>query len=250
MKLYLIIREPLKAFLFHLVGSVIVAFLAYFIVFHLWYPRPLHDALGVTQIFLLVLIVDVVLGPLLTFVFYKVGKKALAFDLFIIILLQFCALGYGLATVAQGRPAWVVFNVDRFDLVQAMEIDTRQLADAQAQYRSAPWTGPGWVGAVIPEDAVQRQTVLFESALGGSDIAQRPDLYRSLSKMAEGLRVRAQPLEKLYEFNDVNIVREALAHWPQAAAWFPLMARVKPMVVLLNKESSEPVAIVDLNPWH
>ncbi len=36
------------------------------LVFGVWYPAPLHQALGVTKIFLLLLLVDVVLGPLMT----------------------------------------------------------------------------------------------------------------------------------------------------------------------------------------
>src|SRR5690606_40573206 len=61
---------------------------------------------------------------------------------------------------------------------------------------------------------------------------------------------RAQPLEKLNDFNEDNVVRSALQNWPEAAAWVPLMARVKPMVVLLGENKSDVIAVVDLNPWH
>ena len=239
-----------KAFFWHLIGSSTIALLAILVVFHLWYPAPLHNALGVTQVFMLVLMVDVVLGPVLTLVIYRVGKKALVFDLSLIIFLQITALGYGLFTVAEGRPAWVVFNVDRFDLVQAMEIDKRKLEDAREEYRVLPWSGPRWVGAAVPTDPNERQDLIFESVFGGSDITQRPNLYRELREMENAVRKRAQPLEKLYEFNDSAVVRKALLAWPEATAWLPLMARVKPMVVLLKENSSEALAIVALDPWN
>lgn len=238
-----------KAFLVHLAGSVVIALLVLLLVFRLWYSAPLHDALGVTDIFLLLLMIDVVLGPLLTLLVYQVGKKTLVLDLLVIACLQLAALTYGLWTVAEGRPAWVVFNADRFDLVQVVDIDTRDLDEALPAYRNAPWDGPQWVAAVPPADPEQRKSIVFEAVQGGSDIAQRPYLYRPLSEMADALRGKAHPLEELSSYNAPEQVREVLAILPEADAWLPLMARVEPMVVLLNKERAEVVAVVDLNPW-
>jgi len=239
----------MKAFLLHLAVSALVALLAVLLVFRLWYPAPYHEALGVTHIFLLLLLVDVILGPLLTLLVFEAGKKSLVMDLSIIAALQLAALGYGLWTVAEGRPAWIVYNVDRFDVVTAVDIDTRQLDEALIQYRSASWTGPRWVGAVRPEGSEQSNSILFESVQGGSDIAQRPNLYSPLTEVAEAMRQRAQPLEKLNDFNDAAAVQDTLQNWPNAAAWVPLMARAKPMVVLLGENKNEVIAIVELNPW-
>jgi len=239
----------LKAFLLHLAFSTTMALLAMLLVFRLWYPAPLHDAQGVTNIFLMLLLVDVVLGPLLTLLVYKVGKKSLITDLAVIACLQMAALGYGLWTVAEGRPAWIVYNVDRFDVVAAVDIDARHLNEVPNQYRNASWSGPQWVGAARPDGTEQGNTVLFEALQGGSDIAQRPNLYLPLTEMAEAMRQRAQPLGKLNDFNDAAAVRDALQSWPSAAAWVPLMARAKPMVVLLGENKSEVIAIVELTPW-
>lgn len=240
----------LKAFLLHLAASALIALLALLLVFRLWYPAPQHEALGVTHIFLLLLLIDVILGPLLTLLVYKTGKKTLVMDLTIIAALQLAALGYGLWTVAEGRPAWIVYNANRFDAVSVVDIDTRQLDEAQPQFRNAPWTGPQWAGATQPDNIEQRNNILFEAVQGGSDIAQRPNLYRPLAEMAQAIRQHAQPLAKLNDFNDATAVRDALQSWPDAAAWVPLMARVKPMVVLLGENKSDVIAIVDLNPWH
>lgn len=238
----------IKAFLVHLAFSLVIALLAISLVFRLWYPAPLHEALGATHIFLLLLLVDVTLGPLLTLLVFKVGKSSLVMDLTIIACLQVAALGYGVWTVAEGRPVWIVFNVDRFDVVTALDIDQREL-DKAFEYGTAPWSGPQWVGASQPEDPEQRSRIVLEASLGGSDIAQRPNLYRPLGEMAEIIRQRAQPLEKLSDFNDATVVRDALQNWPGASAWVPLMARVKPMVVLLGENNSDVVAIAELNPW-
>lgn len=239
----------LKAFLIHLLGSAAIALITLGLVFVVWYPAPLQAALGVTQIFLLLLAVDVTLGPLLTLIVYRKGKRTLFFDLSVIVLVQLVALGYGLWTVAEGRPAWIVYNSDRFDVVQVVDIDARRLDQVKPEYRKAPLTGPLWVGAVRPEDPELRQEIFFDSIAGGSDIAQRPETYRPLAEMEEAVKARAFPLSKLSDFNEATHVQQVLNGWPAAGAWVPLMARVRPMVVLLDKDHYRVLGIVDLKPW-
>lgn len=238
-----------KAFLIHLAASVGVALLTLLLVFQVWYPAPLHEAVGVTSIFLLLLLVDLALGPLLTLIVYKPGKKSLAFDLSVVVLLQLSALGYGLWAVAEGRPAWLVFNADRFDVVRALDIDQRQAEAALPQYRSAPWSGPRWVAADHPRDIKERQGLMFEAITLGSDIAQRPELYRPVTDMADAIRRKAKPLGELSKYNSAERVSMQLQNWPAADAWLPLAAGARSMVVLLNREGAEVVAIVDLQPW-
>lgn len=242
-------RVNVKAFYIHLLVSLFFAFFALFLVFNSWYPAPLHLALGVTHIFLLLIMVDMILGPVLTLIVYKSGKKTLIFDLTVIAVLQLSALAYGLWIVAEGRPAWLVFNVDRFDVVQVVDIDQRNLELASLEYQTPPWFGPKWVGADRSASAEQSNIILFESIFGGPDIAQRPSLYRPLNEFAAAVRNRAQPIERLTDFNDAEVVAEILARWPEASGWLPLMARVQPMVVLLEKGDTKVLGIVPLHPW-
>ena len=239
----------IKAFLWHLGCSVLIGCVAVFWVFVVWYPSPLHEALEVAHVFLLVLLVDIVIGPFLTLLVYKQGKRTLVFDMGVIVILQFSALAYGLWSVAEGRPAWVVFNVDRFDLVQVVDIDQRSIEDAREDYREAPWLGPGWVGAAKPDNAQRRNELLFESVMGGADIAQRPELYRPLSELSSQMRARARELAELGDYNGSDVIKKALSDWPAADGWLPLMARAKPMVVLLNKERGQVLGVINLNPW-
>ncbi|MEO9333580.1 TfpX/TfpZ family type IV pilin accessory protein [Ectopseudomonas guguanensis] len=238
-----------KAFFVHLLGSLVIGLSALGLVFGLWYPSPLHLALGVTAIFLLLLLVDMILGPLLTLLVYKPGKKTLKFDLAVIVVLQLAALAYGLWTVAQGRPAWLVFNVDRFDVVQVVDIDARRLNEALPRYRVPAWSGPQWVAAVRPDDIERRNEILFEAVQGGSDIAQRPELYQPLAESAEQMQAKALSLSSLSRFNEPAAVANTLAVWPQASGWLPLMAREQPMVVLLTGDNTTVLAIAPLRPW-
>lgn len=238
----------LKAFLIHLMISTCIAAVVIAVVFFVWYPAPLHTAAGVTKIFLLLLAVDVVLGPLLTLIVYKAGKKTLIMDLTVIALLQLSALGYGVWTVAEGRPAWLVFGGDRFELVRVPEIDQRNIG-THYLYNSPAWTGPQWVGADLPFDLKQRNDVIFESVSGGFDIYQRPNLYRPLQEMKASIQKHAQKLSLLNEFNADKDVQNAVKKYPSVTAWLPLRAKHQNMVVLINKETAQVIAIVDLRPW-
>ena len=237
-----------KAFLVHLCVSACIATFVATLVFGVWYPFPLNAAVGATGIFALILLVDACSGPLLTLILFVPGKKGLYFDLVMVACLQLSALSYGLWTVASERPAWLVFNADRFDLVQASAIDAQRLDQAAPQYRSTPWTGPRWVGAKPSEDRELRNAMMLEAAVGGADIPQHPELYRPLEEMTDAIRARALPLDRLHDYNDPIPVTEVLRKWPTAVAWVPLMARVRPMTVLLD-EHYRVVAIVPLDPW-
>ena len=238
----------IQAFFVHVAASVFIGLITLSLVFFVWYPAPLQQALGVTQIFLLLLMVDIILGPCLTLLVFKAGKKTLVFDLAIICLFQALALGYGVWTVFSARPAWLVFNVDRFDVVQAVDIDSRKIDEALPEFRNASWLGPRWVGATKPEASEERQSIMFEAVFYGSDIAHRPNLYRPLNSFSAQIKNKAMPLEKLLSFNSDEAVEKELTSWPNAKYWMPLSARAKPMVVLLAEDASV-LGVVDLNPW-
>lgn len=241
-----------RAALTHLSASVLVALISLALVFKVWYPAPLDRALDVRHIYFLVLAVDVTLGPLITFIIFDSRKKRreLALDMAVILAVQLAALAYGQWTIGQGRPAWLVFNADRFDLTQAADIDTRYQAQAAPAYRHAPWTGPRWVASVNSADPAKRDQLIMESVGGGPDLPQRIDLFVPLASQKAALLARAFPLEKLDQFNPPGQVKKALAPWPQADAWLPLMARAQPMTVLIQRSTGQPLAVVDLRPWN
>ena len=83
--------KRLKFFLGHLSISMLIALCVVGVVFFIWYPSPLSKAVGVTHIFLMLLVIDVILGPLLGLLVYKEGKKTLKFDLSVIIVIQIAA---------------------------------------------------------------------------------------------------------------------------------------------------------------
>ncbi|MFC6521947.1 hypothetical protein ACFQAT_21695 [Undibacterium arcticum] len=123
---------------FHFLISFIVGLGLLALCWFMWYPAPMLMAIGGQQIFLLVVGIDVVLGPLLTLVVFKVGKKSLKFDLAVIALLQLGAMVYGVSTLLEARPAYVAALGDQFQVVQASELTDANLAKGKTEL---PWWG-------------------------------------------------------------------------------------------------------------
>lgn len=104
----------LKATAVHLAMSLgVFIFLAYQIYFN-WYSEPYFSIDGGWQGIRLIAAVDLVLGPLITFLIFDLRKsrREILFDLITIVVIQFAALGYGIYATYTQRPVAIVFISD------------------------------------------------------------------------------------------------------------------------------------------
>lgn len=237
----------IKFFLSHLSISIMLAAMVVFTVFFIWYPSPLSKALDVTHIFWMLLFIDIILGPVLGFIVYNEKKKSLKFDLAIIIFIQIVALIFGLYSISQGRPGWIVYNGNKFELIRSNDLYIDE--NNKNQKISTSWIGPEYVGVLPSADLKQRDDELFAEALGSISLAQRSDRYVDLSKVSNQIRNHAIDLKKLNDFNVATDVHIILQKNTDADAWLPLKTPSVDMVVLVNKEKANIVKIVDLRPW-
>ncbi len=252
-------KQKLYASCVHLTISVIVAIAAALLVFLVWYPSPLQKAVGVGNVFWMMLGIDVVLGPLLTFVVFKQGKKTLKLDLSVIAILQISALIYGLHTVYIGKPAYIVFAQDTFDVVRVINLDAESAAktpQTKGAFEGTPWLSPKWVGAKAPEDKKQAQAILFKALAGGADWPQMAETYVPLMNMHQEVSKQAKPLETFLNVKqDVGVDTQAVLQliktkYPNLTlGWLPLRANSQSMVVVVNAQSGEALEIFDLSPW-
>lgn len=241
--------KRLKFFLSHLSISLLIALFVIGLVFFVWHPAPLSKAVGVTHIFLILLTIDVVIGPILGVLVYKTCKKTLKFDLIVIILIQISALLYGVCSIEQGRPTWLVYNVDRFELVRKNDIIQDNLKQAPLAFQHVSWFKPQYAAVKFAKDVNQRNEDMFAEVLGGISLAQRPERYVKLTKAKKQMQQRSQKLELLQKYNNKIDVEKILAKYPQASAFFPLKTSVVDMTVLIDQNANV-VKIVDLRPWH
>jgi len=113
------LKDKTKAFLCHIVFSVIVFVVVVFILVYFWFPPPYFTMDGGWRGLRIVAFVDIVAGPLLTFCVFKVGKKGLKLDLALIFVLQFLALSYGVMTLYSNRTVSMVYVHDSIYVIAA-----------------------------------------------------------------------------------------------------------------------------------
>jgi len=247
-------KNRLHAFLIHLILSAIIAAVVMVIVFWVWYPAPLHEAVGVTEIFLLLMAVDVTIGPVITLIIYKPGKTSLKFDLAVVALLQLCALSYGVHTVFVGRPAFMVFSKDRFDIARVSDLDANSVAKAMQNGNQAAvtgWTQPRWVAAIASPDPKRNEEILFSALQGGPDWPLLPELFVPLAQVKEQILTRAKPLQELRVLHSNDDRLKLLAERQDSEAkWLPLRGIAKNMTVLVDPASAAVIDILDIDPWN
>lgn len=242
----------LRAGALHLSLSALVALFAMAVIFFVWYPGELAQAQGVSFLVLIMIGVDVVIGPLLTTLLYKPGKWGLRFDLFVIAMLQTVALLYGMKAIYGGRPAYVVFNVDRFDVVPVQDVSADSLARATPEFKTS-MLHPRWAAARMPTDPQTRSDLLFSSLSGGADLPQLPEYFVSLEDERESLLRELHPIEELRKINAMDDAAWKAA-WegfdkPEAdLGYLPMRGNARDGAVILNARTGEILGIRMLTP--
>lgn len=238
----------------HLSISAVLVSLALAVVVILWYPGPHKQTPAFVDIVLLLILVDVTLGPLLSAIVYKPGKKSLKFDLGVIFLLQIGALAYGVTTLFDGRPAFMVFNIDRITAVAVNEFPEDSLARARPAYRRLSLTGPVLVGARMPTDERERQAVLMSALTAGIDLAQLPEYYRPFPELADDIRKQLKPLDALFGKNDGNrtMIEQALAELNASAeqiGYLPVQVKDQDYIALIRRDDAELLDYLPIDGW-
>ena len=195
------LKTAMLASLVHLLASALVGIIIAAIVFLVWYPYPYRELSGGRELFLLIVGIDLVCGPLLTLILFDKSKSSgeLFRDLLLVVLIQLSALGYGVFTVWSARPLFLVMEIDRFKVVAAPELQDSEAASALAVLTPAlkpSIFGPPVVVAIrSPKNEDERTTVLAESVAGGRDYSLRPDFYIPYTgDSARKSLVRSKPL--------------------------------------------------------
>lgn len=245
----------LKATIVHALLSLMVAALAAALVFGLWFPYPFRDISGGRELFTLLVSVDVVLGPLLTFAVFSRGKpkRKLVADLVVIAVLQLSALGYGLFTVFIARPVHLVWELDRMRVVHAADIPLELLSKAPVNLQTMPLFGPTELAVRPFANAVEKADVTI-AALSGVAIGSRPDLWQPYAEALPRVRDSAQPVEALLARKpaDAETIRSALrdARVTEAdVVWLPLVSRKSFWTVFLRRDTLMPVAYAPVDPY-
>jgi hypothetical protein len=225
----------------------------YLAVRFLWYPGALFEVAGGLDLLLLIICVDVTLGPLITLIVFKPGKWGLKFDLTVIAILQVAALAYGLYSIAESRPVYITFVKDRFELVRAGELDEADIAQAAPGFASLSWFGFRMAGARVPRDPNEQLRHMDLAILAGRDLQYFPKLYVPYEQVALDAARAAAPMSRLRDLNPLRLAEvDALvssAGPEQALGFLPMRAGKRDMTVVVKKKDGAVVALLSLRPW-
>ena len=241
-----------RAFLIHLGISASVVGLAILVIFAFWYPPPYFQVIGTWSVLRVLIAVDLVLGPLLTLLVFRRGKKRLVFDMSVIVAIQVSALVYGLAVIYQERPYAAVFVVDRFEILTRSEVD---LSRATPDLRHKPLRGPLLAVALVPTDMEERIALIEEVLAGKPDIQYRPEYWTAYGPAADVVLKKSKPLRELTppaNAEDTALAEQTLARFAGGATelrFLPIMGKAGPATLLLDGETAQPLHAVAVKPW-
>lgn len=242
-----------KAALLHLVVSALIVGSVLALVFLVWYPDYLFVLSGAISPIMIMVGVDVTLGPILTFVVFKSGKPGLKFDLATIFAVQAVALLYASVTLFNARPHFLVFAEDSYAAVAAVAVDMSAIR--VDELKSKPLGEPLMVFTELPQDRDARQAfldgVLFD---GEPDLQYRPDLYRPYAEGAAKIRAAAKRIEDFVpadasETEEVAGARKRFGDEYPALGIVPSLSIVDDFALVIDLDSLEPLAAIRVNAW-
>ncbi len=245
-----------KASGIHLSICALIALTVVMVMLFVWYPDPYFQSLGGKKLIMIIIGVDVVLGPLLTWIIYKPKKKGLKFDLSVIATIQLVALVYGVNVLFQERPVYVVFVKDRLEVVSASDVDKESLSKAAIdKYQSLPLTGPELAVALMPKDPVEREKILFSSLDKGRDIQSFPEHFVPYQEQTDQILKRSQSLELLRKtrpesaslisglLDRLNVDEKELSFLPMHTQ------RGDYLTAVIDRSDAKLLDIIEFDPW-
>lgn len=248
-------RDRLKASAIHLFASLLIAALAAALVFGVWYPYPYREISGGRELFWLVVGVDVVMGPLITLAVFNRRKPPaeLKRDLAIVVLMQLGALAYGLWTVSVARPVHLVFEVDRFRVVHAIDVPADFLEKTPSGIDALPLTGPTLL-ATRPFRDSQEAADASMAALQGLQLGFRPDLWQPYAKAKSEVLKEAKTVSELRtrfasRSTEIDQVIQSAGGNPQTTLYLPLVGRENFWTVFIEPVDARIVATMPLDPF-
>jgi hypothetical protein len=207
----------LRALALHLLSSAAVMTLVAGSLYLGWYRWPGWYLADASRVALVMLVVDLGLGPLLTFVIASPQKprRAFARDVAVIVVLQLAALTYGVISLWNGRPLYYAFSENCLSLVQAYDIENAD-AELGREHNAAlapHWYSlPRWIWAPLPDDAELAQKIVGSAVSGGADVTAMPIYYRSFAAGLPALRTQLQKVDdiKFFSLNQKQILKQRM----------------------------------------
>lgn len=189
--------------LIHLAISGAVSAIAIALILFGWYRVPYFWLIGGPLLLVLIVGVDVILGPLMTFIVYspRKSRKERIFDLALIGLVQALALIYGLHTSYTSRLVYAVYVDGAFHLVKATELGIEGVgASKRLEFYTPPLFGPQFIGSQLPSTPKGISDLSFYRSTGVGDY-RVPEYYVPLAEVKQQMVGYGLDREVLFKRN-------------------------------------------------
>lgn len=226
----------------HFLASILLALMVAALVFFVWYPYPLREVTGSFKLFWLLVGIDVVCGPIMTFILAnpKKSRREMFVDLALVISIQIAAFIYGMYHVFESRPVAVVFEVDRLRVLTPADIALDELLDAPQAYQSLPIFGYFMLSTREAKGGDDRLDAI-ETALSGFDIGQRPSWWQAYGQSRSLLLERSAPISDL----NAVLTEEQQQSLDRAVAQIDQSAETLRYIPLVSARHSNWIALLD-----
>lgn len=219
----------------------------------IWFPGAYFSLAGIGDLVLIMAGVNLVIGPGLTTIVYRPGKRGLVADIVVIAVLELAALGFAMHAIFQRQPVYTVFAVDRFEVVARSEVGPDEVD--QPELRGKPGHAPRLVYAELPADPAEYDRLLDAVLFNGeSDIDRRPAYWRPYPEGVAVVRDASRPLAELLVEGDPRAA--AVDRWltvneARAAdhAYLPVRGKAGDATMILHADIGYPVGILPVDPW-
>ena len=243
----------LQVFQWRLAASATLLLLVFSMIRLLWYPGEYFAIFGVRNQFLLLILASLVLGPALSTMLYRPGKKGLAFDLVVMATLELAVVIFASSYFYDRQPYYLVFAVDRFEAMSRLEVDMGQVSYPSLLER--PGHEPRLVYAELPTDPKIFDRLIDETVFEGKkDIDRRPEFWKPYAAGIATVKAAAKPLSDLLSEDQVRArsVRGWLSRRNESAHRFlylPLRGKIRDIVIIVHAEIGYPVGMLAIDPW-
>ena len=223
------------------------------LVFLAWYPYPFWQFGKSGKFALMLILTAACIGPALTWVVYKKGKWGLVFDLWVIALVQLAAIGWGTLSLYQNRPFFMVYTLDRFEVLSKRDIDLAWITDPE--FLNKPFVGPLMLFANMPQDPVDYQKLLKEIMFEGKpDLQFRPEFWSLYSERKQYVLEKSRPLADLRDGrpDSIRAIDELVkTHGGDInqLKFVPALQSDGQFAVIIDTLSGEVVDSLIIDPW-
>ena len=242
-----------RAALTHLLPSLIVLAIIAGLILFAWYPYPFLQFKDGFKFALLLIICATLIGPALTWFVHKTDKKKLVFDLIVITLMQLTAISFGTFAIYQDRPYFMVFTIDRFEVLSVRDVNISAVTNPQ--FLDRPFASPILLFATMPTDEESYQALLQEVMLEGKpDLQFRPEYWSLYTDKQKQVLDVSKPLVQLRltrpeAVEEIDKLVKANGGDINSLKFVPALLSNRGFTVILDADSGDVLDASMIDPW-